>query len=287
MKNRLLSLPALLLSLPLAFAQAPSGPVSFTFDRTTFPVWDFTGAYQFNQQMVGVGALVPLSFPVSITHDLAGRLRGSGATVVTLGQGQEVVFLAANYVLNGTVSGGGNATRATFTVTLNGDGLDFIGGERRSFNMSLNYSLRVDPEPANAPAWIPLDRGAPVRGSVRISGLGAASVIPGDGFAVPLPPGVDGAWSVNMNIFPLTRLAGTATIVIGSSAAPDRPAYQPGTRTLSAGLAGAFKPTLALSQVLLTGFPGSSPATLQLTFLNGQARPGRMVGKLLGQTVSQ
>jgi hypothetical protein len=89
-----------------------------------------------------------------------------------------------------------------------------------------------------------------------------------------------------MNILPLNRLGGTATIVIDGSAAPDRPAYQPPTLTLNANLAGSFKPALALSQVQLTSLPDSRPATLQLTFFNGYAYPARIVGKVLGQTVS-
>lgn len=280
-KNRLLFLPALLLSLPLALAQAPSGPVSFAFDRATFPVWDFTGAYQFDQQIVEAGgALLPLSFQVFITHDLAGRLSGSGTAIVTIGQGQEVVFLAANYALNGTVSGGGGATRAAFTVTLAGDGLDVIAGERRSYHISLTYNLRVDPDLL---AWVGPDRGAAVRGKVSISGLGSASVS-GGGLTVPLPPGVNGKWSVFMDILPFSRLGGAATIVIGSSAPPDQAAYLPDTRTLDAGLVGTYKPTRG-SQVQITGQPGSSPATLQLT-LDGQAQLLRIAGKVLGQTVS-
>jgi len=281
MKNRLLFVPVLLLSFPLALAQAPSGPISFAFDRTTFPVWDFTGAYQFDQQVVGVGAISDLSFAVYLTHDLAGRLRGTGTTMLSLGQ--DVV--AANFVLNGSVSLGGNATRAIFTVSLSGD--DLIAGQYRKFSIHLTYNLRVDPNPANPAAWIPLVRGSPVGGSVRVSGLGGAKVIPGANFAVALPPGVDGAWSVDMSILPLSKLGGTATIVIDSSAAPDRSIIETGTRTLSANLLGAYKPSQTFSQVLLTGLFGSRPATLQLSFYNGASAPARVLGKLLGQTVRQ
>jgi hypothetical protein len=282
-KNRLLFLPALLLSLPLALAQAPSGPVSFTFDAATFPVWDFTGAYQFDQEMVETGgALLPLSFQVFITHGLSGRLSGAGTTIVTMtvGQGQDVVtnYLAANYVLEGTVSGGGAATRATFAVTMAGGGLDVIAGARRSYHISLTYNLGVDPELL---AWVVGPHA--VRGVVGISGLGSASVS-GGGFTVPLPPGVTGKWGVYMDILLLGRLGGAAMIVINSSAPPDQAAYLPDTRTLNAGLVGAYKPARG-SQVQITGRPGSTPATLQLT-LDGQTQLVRIAGKVLGQTVS-
>jgi hypothetical protein len=283
MKNRLLFLPALLLWFPLALAQAPTGSVSFTIDPSAFPVWNFTGAYQFsNQQIVGNEAVLPLSFPVSITHDLAGRLSGAGTTIVTLGQD----VAAAHYVVEGTVSGGGNSTRAAFTVTLAGSGLDLIAGAPRSYKISLAYNLRVD---AGALAWVAPEHGAAVTGSAQISGVGGGIVVQGDDLTVAaLPPGVDGGWSVNMDILALSRLGGTATVVIHSSAAPDRAAYLPGTLTLNANLAGTFK--LGSSQILLTGLAESRPTTLQLTLVkslaNGETRLGRIAGKVLGQTVS-
>jgi hypothetical protein len=281
MKNRLLFLPALLLALPLAFAQVPSGHVSFTFDRTTFPVWDFTGPYQLNQQLVGSGGSLPLSFPVNISHELSGGLSGAGTTMVTLGPS----VVAANYVLSGAVSLSGNDTRAMFSVTLAGSGLNIIAGQQHSFHISLIYNLAVDPDPANPPALIAPARGAPVRGNVSIAGLSGGSVIPGEDFSVLLPPGVDGGWSVNMDILPLSRLAGTATIVIHNPGAPGQAAYLPTARTLNANLAGSYRPTLALSQVQLTGLPGSSPTSLDLTLVRGEAQPGRITGRILGQTV--
>ncbi len=282
-QNRLFFVPALLLSLPLALAQAPSGEISFTFDRTTVPVWDFTGAYQFDQQMVGLGSVSPLSFQVFITHDLAGRLRGLGTTIVTIGQ--DVV--SANYVVIGSVSLGGNATRAIFKISLVGDGLDLIAGQPRGFRVSLLYDLVVDPNPANTPAWIPRAGNPGVRGTVSVSGVGAATVIPGNGFAVALPPGVNGKWSLDMDILALNRLGGSATIVIDSAAPPDRPLTQPGTRTLNANLVGTFNARLASSQVVLAGIFDTRPASLQLSFFNGATAPSRMSGRLLGQTIRQ
>jgi hypothetical protein len=286
MKNRLLFLPALLLSFPLALAQAPSGSISFTFDRSTFPVWDFTGAYEFtNQQVAGVGGtLLPLSFAASMTQDLAGRLSGSGTTMVTLGQ--DVV--AANYVLEGTVSSSGNATRATFTVSLAGDGLDIIAGEPRSYNISLAYNVKVDPDTL---VWVASGRGAAVRGSLEIAGVGGGRVIQGDDVTIAaLPPGVDGGWSVNMDILALSRLAGTATIVIDSAAPPDQAVFLPVSLILNANLVGEYKPSVGSSRIDLTGMADSQPATLQLTLVKnlvtGEMQLGRIAGRILGQPVS-
>jgi hypothetical protein len=276
-KNRLWFLSALLAGLSTALAQAPSGNVSFAFDRSTFPLWDFSGAYQFNQEVAGLSGPQPLAFSLSITHELDGALHGSGTTMVTVGQN----VLAATYVLEGAVRLSGNATRVAFTVTLSGDGLDIIAGKPRLYGLSLAYNLVVNPDLL---AWVPPEHGAPVSGRLSIAGLGSAKVIPGEAFAVTLPPGVDGSWAVILAITALGQLGGTAAIVIDSSAEPDRAAYLPGTLTLNASLAGAYRPSLG-TRVQVTGLPGSSPAALQLT-LNDQVQLVRMTGRVLGQTVN-
>jgi hypothetical protein len=284
MKNRLLLAATLLLGLPPAFAQAPSGAIGFTFDRTTIPIWDFTGAYQFNQQMVSSGGSMALSFPLSINHDLAGGLSGSGTTLVTIGPESDAAsptVLAAQYEVEGAVSLSGNATRVSFTVSLSGSGLDVIAGEPHAYHISLTYDLVVD---SDLLAWVPPAHGKAVSGSVSIAGVGSAAVIPGDGFTVALPSGVDGAWGVSMDILALSRLAGTATILVDGSAAPDRPAYQSGTLTLNASLAGTYRPSLG-SRLELSGMPGSSPAALQLA-LDSDAQLVRVTGRILGQTIN-
>jgi hypothetical protein len=281
LNKRLLWVSALFLSLPLAFAQAPSGAVTFHFDRTTFPVWDFTGDYTLTQQFVGIGSVPVLSFPVHIAHDVNGRLRGEGSTQVTIGS--DVVF--ANFSLKGNVSHGGNATRAVFSVHLSGRGV--IGGAEKPFHASIKYNLRVDPDPSNPAALIPPLSGTPVSGSIGVSGLGSAKVVPGDDFAVALPAGTDGAWMVDMDIFSLKRLGGVATINVDNGVSGDGSVFDPTSRVLSAKLTGNYKPTMALSQVALSGYGDSRGTTLHINFYSGATTPSRVIGKVLGQTISQ
>src|SRR5262245_38357461 len=99
-----------LTSVSLGMAQ-PSGDFGFAFDATDAPVWDLTGIYG-----------VELT-SVSIVHDQKGRLRGNGDALVQVGA--DVV--AARYNVNGSVSGGGQDTRAKFTVKLTGQ--DVIAGD--------------------------------------------------------------------------------------------------------------------------------------------------------------
>jgi hypothetical protein len=280
MKNRLLVLASLALSLGLGYAQeAPTGSIIYNFTAANFPIWNFSGPYGFSQQMAGVGGPVPLGYSLTINHTLEGQLTGAGATIVTLGQD----VAAAQYVVKGTVSQGGDATRVAFTVSLTGSGLDYIGGQRHSFHISLSYSLMVDPASLTL---VPIGNGPGVRGSVQIAGLGNATVIPGEGFAVALPPGVDGAWGVSLDVVGLDQLGGTATIAMDSAAPGYRPIYLPATLSLTANLTGSFRAPLNLSAIRLTGLPGSTPATLDLNIVNGQPQFLLVKGSILGQTVS-
>lgn len=280
-KCRLLFLPILFGSLSFGFAQ-PSGAVTFSFDRSSFPVWDFSGAYQLDQQVVGAGgALLDLSYGVEIVQDLSGRLTGSGVTLVAIGTD----FVAANYSLRGNVSLGGNDTRAVFSVRLAGQ--DVIAGQTRSFNIQLSYNLVVDPNPANPPAWIPPLHGSPVRGSLRIQGFGSATVVSGDGFSIPLPTGVDGGWTLTMEILALNRLGGVAAVAIDRVAGPGQAAGYPTTRNLSFNLTGSYHLNSGLSQLHLLALPGSQGNSLQVYLYDGAAVPSRLIGKLLGQIVRQ
>ncbi len=279
MKNRLLAFAILALSLPLAHGQeAPTGTITYNFSAAAFPIWNFSGPYGFSQQMVGLGGPVGLSYGLSINHSLEGQLSGSGTTIVTIGED----VAAAQYVVSGSVSRGGNTTHAVFTVSLAGSGLDYIGGQRRNFHISLSYNLMVDPDTLT---WIAYGNVPAVQGTVSIAGLGSAKVLAGEDFAVALPPGVDGAWSVSMDIVALSRLGGTATISIDSAAPPGQPIYLPTTLVLGANISGNFRPVSELSQLRLSALPGSTPASLDMIIVSGNPQFLAVTGKILGQSV--
>ena len=64
----------------------PSGPVSFSFTNSTVPVYDLTGSYQFDQEVLAAGGTtMNLSLGFSVQQDAAGRLRGSGVTNMQIG----------------------------------------------------------------------------------------------------------------------------------------------------------------------------------------------------------
>src|SRR5437867_7403638 len=139
-KGRLLFIPVLLCSLYLGRAEAPSGQINFVFDSAVLPLWDFSGTFSpTNQAILGAGGqTVPFSSSVELTHDVRGRLTGSGTTVLAIGQ----ELVAADYKASGRVSGGGTATRATLVTRFKGTGV--ISGLSTTFNISVRYKLEVD-----------------------------------------------------------------------------------------------------------------------------------------------
>jgi len=288
LKTRLLLVPALFLSLPLVLAQAPSGPVSFYFDRATYPVWDFSGPYTFSQKIVGAGgSTMNMVFQLGLTQDLSGSLHGRGTTMVAIGK--DVV--SANFTASGSVSLGGNSTRVILNVNLAGDGLDLIGGQPRKFTSSLTYNLRVDPNIDNTPSLIAPVTGVPIKGSLQVSGIGSSTIVSGvdpAAFSIALPPGVDGAWACFMNVVSIgERINGTAAIVVDSYASAQNAISSPTTRIMAASVSAKYSQAKNQTQAVLNPLAGSSPMSLQLYFISGAAQPGQMSGKILGQTVKQ
>ena len=241
------------------FAEAdPSTAVNFLFSGSAAPIYDLTGGYRFDQQVSVMGGnTVNLSFPLSFTQDAAGRLQGSGLTTVRVGSDS----LAASYVVNGRLSGGGRLTRATFVVRL--EGQDAGADGHPSLRSSIRYSLAVSARGLNGTA----------RGSANLAKLGRGSIqslISG----VPLPAGVDGSWSVQLAVVGADRLAGTGAILL------------PNGRSLQASLTGNSSTDSGVGRIKLSGVDQDRGNTLNLS-LSGQTNALRKLsGRILGQTVS-
>ena len=281
-KSRLLFFLILSGSLSFGFAQSYE-TFSTNFYRASFPVWNFSGPYQLAQQTTsqipGVSG-VPVSYGVQIVQDLSGRLSGSGTTVLSIGS--ESVY--ATYSLSGNITLGGSATRAVFTVNLSGR--DVLAGQTRGFSLHLSYNVMVDPDPHNPPGWIAAPRGKLVSGNLQISGLGNSAVIP-SGPSIPLPAGVDGRWTLALQILPLNRISGAAVVAIDAEADPRQPVGLPVTQYLGFNLAGTYKS--GLIHLMLSPQPGSQGNSLQVYLATGEDNVpllSRVSGKLLGQTVN-
>jgi cytochrome c553 len=248
----------LFVSLPLYSAQQTPTTVSFSFTNPVAPVYDLTGSYQFEQQVIEAGgATVPLILGLTLTQDVAGRLHGSGTTTVQIGNGSE----SATYALSGRISGGGKLTRVALVVRW--VGVPATAGARPPFNILVQYNLQIAPDGLAGTA----------RGSAKLGQLGNGAIksaIAG----VPLPPGADGSWNLSMNIVPLSRLGGTGSIVL------------PGGRSLQTSLFGSFSRPSGLSRVALTGLNSDRGAKLSIAFFPSNGVLQKLTGRFMGQSVS-
>jgi hypothetical protein len=220
-RNRLWFIPVLALSSNLCLAQLQ---FSFDFDNTT-PIIDMNGVFQVSDQIIGGGDVpVALNFGVGLNHDARGVLRGSGPTIVQIGND----FQAAAYRANGRVSGGGdtdNPVQVFLAVNMQGDGT--VAGVNTHFSISVAYRLTFNLETSS------LEGSS--RGKIALAGIGR-SRISSDNISVGLPSGGDGSWTMNVSVVPLSRMVGSTQIIL-SSGDPS------GGRPVNAFVSGHFDPT--------------------------------------------
>jgi hypothetical protein len=257
--HRCQRVPVLLLA-SLSFCQAQPEPptaVDFLFAGSAAPVYDLTGSYRFDQQVqLADGLVATLSLSLSVRQDAAGRLQGTGSTTVLIGDNA----YPASYVVSGRVSGGSEVTRAVLAARLRTQ--DDGAGVNPSGAVSIQYNLLVSPQGLNGTA----------RGTAKFAGLGTGR-ISSRLAGVPLPPGVDGSWSVQMNIVRQGRLHGTGSILLSNG------------RTLQASLTGSSALASGLDRVNLSGASGDRGNKLNLSFFAQTRSLQKLSGKILGQTV--
>jgi hypothetical protein len=246
----------------LSWAQAPSGNFTFSFDAASTPLIDLNGDFSTSQNIVGAGGtLTPLSYSINLTNDPSGKLRATGVAIVQIGD--DVV--AANYSASGNVSGGGlHPTRVSLTVRLAGEGV--IASTETTFTMSIRYNLFLDVEDG-------LLQGS-ARGVVDFKQLGTGKVRD-DFVSVPLPGGVDGSWSANLTIIPLTKLGGTGYILL------------PNGRQLQGNISGSFANSTGIAKIKLTGTGSDKGFTVTFTTTTGDEglQLETVRGRILGQSV--
>lgn len=262
MKSRWLFLSVCVLS--LRFCAAQTSPVTFAFTNAELPLYDFSGTLQIADVLQGTagGLTVPISFEIPITEDGRGTLRGSDVPFVTspllLMVGSEPI--AAHYKVLGRVAGGVNAPRIKMVIRLFGE--DVIAGVLTKFNIVITYDLSVVEGALQGKS----------RGSAKFSKLSTA-IIRNTEVSIPLPAGMDGSWSLQMDFVPLKRLAGTGTITLSNG------------RTLLMRLSGSS--ALGRFVVRLTGFNESLGSRLNVIFFEDTATPEVVLGRILGQTIRQ
>ena len=255
----------LLASLQLGVAADQSNPpYSFNFGPPTTPVWDISGGYQITNHLQSAH-LKPtaIAFPnLFVGVDSKGRIGGSGTTLVYVGND----IVGGDYKISGHMSGGGATTRANFSIHFKGNGI--VAGVATTCNISPHYNLQVGQA---SRALV-----GKATGSASFSHLGNGNL--NSDIILPLPAGVDGGWTVVMDMIPFgNKLSGTAVIAVDNTP----PA------TLATKLSGNVSKS-AMAKVKLSGTGMSAGTQLNLQFIpvSGFTNlPASVNGKVLGQKV--
>lgn len=261
---------ALLLFLPLLTIQVaiaqPTG--SLVFDFGVFePVWDLSGPYDVDVPMKGAGGQeIPVVFSIYIDHQIRGALRGSGTTLMYIGD--EVV--AANYTISGSVGGGGEKTRANFSVSLSGRGL--ISGVDQKFNAKISFNTAVGDWGMQGKA----------SGSVKMSKSGGGSIKVPD-YTLPLPGGADGMWRLTLDYVPLKSFGGSGAVYVASYA-PQVEGDTSGYRVFPGTIKGSYSTSKDLTKGKLTGTGSARGVSVDFSFYGlGDWYKGS--AKILGQSI--
>jgi hypothetical protein len=233
----------------------PSGPLSISFTNRGVPVYDLTGGYVVGEEAAASGSTnQQLSLGFALQQDATGRLRGSGVTNILVGADR----VAAQYSVNGKVAGGGGkATRAVFSVRWVSQGGT---GSSSPFTITVQYNLEVSPWVLNGTA----------RGKAKF-GTQRGSSIKGIVTSLPLPPGADGNWTLQMNLQPP---GGSAVIAFSNG------------RNLQASLTAKYSAGTGIDKIKVAGVGSDKGNTLSFAYAPATAGLQNLSGKLLGQAVS-
>ena len=264
-KTRLFCAALLLSSLQFGLSQTLTN--TFFFGPTLTPptpVWDISGIYQITNSMQGA-KLQPMDIvfrDVALGVDAHGHLQGSGTILVPVGD--DVV--GGDYKVSGNITGGGAKTRVTFSIRFKGNGT--VAGVLTTCNISAKYNLVV----TNLTTLAGISSG-----SAHFSNLGSGTLK--TAISLPLPPGVDGGWSVALDIFPFgTKLAGTAVVLVDNTP----------TTTLATKASGTLPKQSNTAKVKLSGYGYSAGTQINLQFTPVVGATNLAVtinGKVLGQKV--
>ena len=258
----------------------------FIFGDTNAPVWDISGIYQITNYMLGpvirsAGGVLITNPPTEVVFnqlglgvDTHGKVTGGGWILVPVGN--DVNDVVGGYcTVSGKMSGGGTNTHVNFTVKLPGNGS--IAGVPTTCSISAKYNLRVKYDlHANPPLT---NLVGTTSGSAHFSHLGNGT-LKSDNLSLPLPPGVDGTWSVAAALSQFgSKLFGSGKVVV-----PNTP-----TTTLATTANGSISKS-GTGKLNLSGYGYSAgtqltaqfsliPGATNMVFVTG------LNGKVLGQTV--
>ena len=203
---RWLLVPVLFFSLQLCRANN----LTFNFDTNSIPLWDLSGSYSLTLSIQEPnGAVIPVSLAFNMHQDAAGRLHGFANDFQSVSI-DENSFFTVTYSITGSVTGINGDATAHFVVHFVGNGSS-SGLPNGPFNATLLVNATIGTDTNGAPTLRP---NKPIRFVAKlpqtsVRGIDSTSTI-------PLPPGEDGSWSLNLQFDTLNRVVGTAIITTPS-----------------------------------------------------------------------
>ena len=205
---RWLLVPAVLLS--LQFCRANN--LTFNFDTNSIPLWDLSGSYSLNlpvQEPNGDTITVTLGF--IMRQDAAGNLHGAVNDIQGMILDQNSTF-AVTYRIVGKVTGSDLGPIAHFVIFFSG-----FGGSSEQPQGHMSATLSVDATIDQD--FLTLDPITPIRFVARLPQASVRGIVPLDldpQYLIPLPPGEDGSWSLNLQFDTFNRVVGSAIITTPS-----------------------------------------------------------------------
>jgi hypothetical protein len=160
-------------------------PITYYFLGTEAPIWDVTGNYTLSPT-VGEEEPVSIVFDVYVFQESKGPIYGDGSTIIYL----DGVQTEGSYQVKGklkTENAYGN-----LKANVKASGVGYLEGDTRSYSLSAKYDLTLDP--MNLAIY------GQGKGKAKAKGLGSAKL--DDDFYEFLPFGMDGDWSLTVDVSP-------------------------------------------------------------------------------------
>jgi len=260
MKTRLFGLALAAFGTVAALAASPIGTFTYDFNGTNNPIWDLSGALEFNQQIIGaVGSGIPLTVPITVDQNIKGRLEGSGFTTLLV----DTNPITGRYRAEGKVYTASNRTKVKLNIRLTGR--DVISGVTNSFKIVLVYQLEIDA--------LTHQLSGTVRGTAKFSELIGGNVH--EDTAVELPAGSDGSWVLTLDLNSTTPPGGNASIAL------------PNGRFLQYSARGGYSTSKDETRLSLKGFGNGDNSRLTLWLSGTNAIMTDLRGRIFGQKLNE
>ena len=241
-------------------AESISG--SYSNDCTVIAkLWDLSGNYFENNGME--------TEAITLNMDAAGNVTGTGHFDLT--DSYDGIHLDGNFNVIGKVSSAGSVTRVKLTLNLTSGSGD-VQGYYVTFQATLKENFEIDSDNrmliGNSSGKLKL--------TVPDFGKSKTVPVPSSPANIDLPPEVDGAWGLFVNMAPNgAKYGGTSSLQLSNG------------KTLNLAVSGSYSAKTDLSKISLKSSDSTRPATLSVVgrCIGDELSILSLKGKALGQNI--